>query len=294
MFPGWRASDLFKEAGPSNGQANGNGPGELGTDLALAIARGLQSPATHPTDWQPSSGAVTAPSPRAATSDGVAGGDLAADIGRRLLALSRLRRFSEREMHQLSSLVGSLVDLELSVDIDVQPDGRARVTYVHEILNLTERPLTRVARDLWFENTTGKLDLRVVPTEGRRVAIQRLHDTASSSQFALQFSPPVLPGESAVASWTCEGVRFIKDHYWRQTIPRHARHLTILVRHREGQSLASCSAVETRPDGGENSIEQSLMWDYEGDDVVLTVTHDYLSPGQWVTLRWEVANEPAA
>jgi hypothetical protein len=35
------------------------------------------------------------------------------------------------------------------------------------------------------------------------------------------------------------------------------------------------------------------MWDYDGDDVVIMLTRDYLSPNQAVTLRWAVSNEPA-
>jgi hypothetical protein len=35
------------------------------------------------------------------------------------------------------------------------------------------------------------------------------------------------------------------------------------------------------------------MWDYEGDDVVMTLTRDYLRPNQALTLRWDVPDEPA-
>ena len=46
-------------------------------------------------------------------------------------------------------------------------------------------------------------------------------------------------------------------------------------------------------DGSENSATEELMWDYEGNDVVITLTRDYLRPNQAVTLRWAVGNEPA-
>jgi hypothetical protein len=36
-----------------------------------------------------------------------------------------------------------------------------------------------------------------------------------------------------------------------------------------------------------------LLWDYEGDDVVMTVTRDYLNPGQAVTLRWDMTRGSA-
>ncbi len=33
-------------------------------------------------------------------------------------------------------------------------------------------------------------------------------------------------------------------------------------------------AVEEHPDGSENSATEELMWDYEGNDVVITLTRD--------------------
>jgi hypothetical protein len=101
------------------------------------------------------------------------------------------------------------------------------------------------------------------------------------------------PGESAVVKYVCEGGRFPNRLYWRQSLPRYTRHLTINLRHREAGTLASCSAVEEHPDGSENSATEELLWDYDGDDFVVTLTRDYLRPNQSVTLRWDIAREPA-
>jgi hypothetical protein len=88
--------------------------------------------------------------------------------------------------------------------------------------------------------------------------------------------------------YTCEGGRFVEDHYWRQSVPRYTRHLTINLKHRHAGRLVGCTATEEHPDGAENSATEELLWDYEGEDVVITLTRDYLRPGQAVTLRWEI------
>jgi len=35
------------------------------------------------------------------------------------------------------------------------------------------------------------------------------------------------------------------------------------------------------------------MWDYEDDDMAITLTRDSLRPNQAITLRWDVSNELA-
>jgi hypothetical protein len=189
----------------------------------------------------------------------------------------------------LGKLVGNLVDLDLEIVIDVGDDGWAILTYRHELLNLTTRPVTRIARQLWFEHTAGLL---IAPLgEGdRRVVIQPIHETATYTEFACQVSPPIQPGESAVVQFTCEGGQFVSDHYWRQTLPRHTRHLTISVRHRRGGRLLRCDAVEEQPDGSEQSAD-TLAWDYKGSDVIITLTRENLLPNQAVTVRWGVNHE---
>ena len=294
MFPGWTAAELVHPVESVDDLSRpADTTGDAEAELLRSVAKRLESPASPTVEWRPVELAVNAPAPRPSGERTDSDADAAEEIARRLMTLSRVRRFSQDETAQLAGLAGTLVDLSMTIDIDVKADGQAHVSYTHEILNLTDRPLTRISRDLWFEHTDGKLRIRAVQVDGHRTAIQRIHDTPNSAQFAIQFSPPVLPGETATATWTCDGVQFIDNHYWRQSLPRHARHLTIRVRHHDGDALASCSAVEAYTDGRENSIQDSLMWDHEDDDVVITLTHDYIQPGQSVTLRWEVTNEPA-
>jgi hypothetical protein len=86
-----------------------------------------------------------------------------------------------------------------------------------------------MTRELWFENTRDSLISSV--NGDRKVVIQRIHDTADLAKFACQISPAVLPGESAVVGYICEGGRFVRDHFCRQTMPRYTRHMTMNLRH---------------------------------------------------------------
>jgi len=86
----------------------------------------------------------------------------------------------------------------------------------------------------------------------------------------------------------------VSDHYWRQAFPRFARRFTLTLRHRGVKPLLGCSAIEELPDGSERSATEQLVWDYEGDDIVLVLTRDYLRPNQAVTLRWEVTHSVSA
>jgi hypothetical protein len=47
----------------------------------------------------------------------------------------------------------------------------------------------------------------------------------------------------------------------------------------------SCAATEEYPDGSENSASEDLVWDYQGDDVTISLERKYLLPDQAVTLR---------
>ncbi|RAY15216.1 XRE family transcriptional regulator [Actinomadura craniellae] len=186
------------------------------------------------------------------------------------------------------SIRGHIVELSIRLDIDIAPDGWARLVNRHELLNLSDTPLTRVSRELWFENTRGPL--AITPTDDceRRMMIRRLHDTANLAKFACQISPPLQPGESAVLAFSCEDGQFVDDHYWRQGISRHVRQFTMRVRQRGAGHLLNCSAIEEHPDGAEHSADAGLIWDYEDGDAVITLTREYLRPNQAITLRWDV------
>jgi hypothetical protein len=305
MFPGWSAAQLFERCEPEPDSVPEEAvPTEAGA-AALAylfrtIDSGLADPDGAPPDWgppldvTPRTGTDIAPQlPAAVSSHGVGTSEMTVELGQRLVELAKIRRLPRADLEQLAHLAGNIVDLDTTINIDVTSDGRADLTYRHELLNMSNRPLTRQAKELWFEHTTGKLEITPMSENGRRVAIQRVHDTGNLVKFACQISPPIRPGEAGIIGYSCTGGRFVDDHYWRQAMPRYTRHLTIRLRHRGGGRLAVCTAVEEHPDGSENSATEELMWDYDGDDVVITLTRDYLRPNQAVTLRWAVSNEPA-
>ncbi|KLL10837.1 MULTISPECIES: helix-turn-helix domain-containing protein [Protofrankia] len=184
-------------------------------------------------------------------------------------------------------------DHSLTVDLDIAVDGWATITYRHDLFNPGPRPLTRLARELWFENTRGPLALTALPSDGHNVIIQRIHDTPSMAKFACQIFPAIQPGASASVGYTCEGGQFVSDHYWRQSITRPTGILTIRLRHRGAASLTRCTAAEEYADGYEVTATDSLTVTSDGTDIIIELVRRDLGPGQAVTLRWDVTRAPA-
>lgn len=296
MFPGWAAGQLFERVTPGEVE-NRDGPSpasdavpEKAAGLLQAIDERLDDPRAD-VEWGTARSRASRVPPAAL--DSVEGAtDSARRLGRQLLELQQVLRLSDEETTQLADLAGNIVELSMTGDIDIGPEGWSRVTYRHQLLNLSDKPMTRLAREVWFENTRDRLDIRPVDDPEHRVIIQRRHDTANLSKFACQISPPVQPGEWATVGFTCEGGQFLDDHYWRQSIPRYTRHYTLRIRHRGAGQLLRCWAIEEEPNGSESSVED-LVWDYAGNDVVMTLTRDHLRPDQALTLRWDVPHESA-
>jgi len=301
LFPGWTAAQLFEHCDPETGHTE-LGPAEI-TQLFNIIDTGLSEPGPTPPEWAPHNSRPQRPADQATHSDVIPAavsihaspdtGIATRELGQRLFTFGKVRRLPPAEIEQLARLAGNIVELDLRIEFDIVGNGRAIVTYRHELLNMSDRPLTKLARELWFEHMIGPLVITPATDPQRRIAIQRVHDTATLAKFACQISPPIRPGESGVVGYTCEGGQFVDDHYWREALRRYTRHLTIQMRHRRGEQLTVCTAVEEHPDGSENSATEELMWDYDGDDIVITLTRDYLAPNQAVTLRWAVSHEPA-
>jgi transcriptional regulator with XRE-family HTH domain len=195
---------------------------------------------------------------------------------------------AERAWQQLAKQANASIELNLQINFDVAEDGHATLTGRHELLNLSTRPVTRLARELWFEHTDGPLRISPSSEDRHRVAIQRVHDTENLAKFACLVSPAIQPGETAVVGYTCEGGSFVSDHYWQQTASRYIRQLSIRLRHRGARQLVSCTAVEEHPDGAQNSATEALEWDEQDGDVVLTLRRRLLLPNQIITLRWDV------
>jgi hypothetical protein len=289
MLPGWTAEQLFEVCPPAESSQPTTNPAEPHTaevgQLLEAIEDRIEYPGSSEVTWgtarQAPAPAVRLPS----VAEGIS--DHARDLGRKLLELQKVRRFSDADIREIASLFGHVVELGESIDIDIDAAGNCTVAYRFDLLNLSDKPMTRMTREVWFEHTKGPLVIKATPDSNRRVVIQRIHDTANLSKFAFQISPPLQPGETALVGYVCEGGKFAENHYWRQSMPRYTREYTLRVRQANIQ-LEGCTASEEHPDGSENSATDSLMWDYDGDDAVMTLTRDYLRPNQAVTLRWEV------
>jgi len=289
MFPGWTAAQLFEEhadSGAETPRPSSTGPGRL----VQVIEERLDEPQTDDADWGPPTRVVS----RAGEPLALASGEDAPRaqlLWRRLLELKQVRRMSDEELRQLAGLSGCIVELNRTLDINIDADGAVNLRYNFDLLNLAAKPLTRIARELWFEQMSGTLAIAPIPESQRRVTIHRVHDSANLSKFAFQISPPLQCGESASVGYSCSNGRFGENHYWREEISRYTRRYTLRVRQEKVQ-LASCTATEEYPDGAENSANDSLMWDYQDAGISLTLTRDYLRPKQTVTLRWEVIREP--
>lgn len=292
MFPGLTAAELFQPWTPDLRPAP-TIPIESDSaarDVVEVIGDRIKRPAFGAIEWAPeqpsdASRAHTVSS----THSPSAANETTAVLAQRLLQLKRTRRLTDREVGQLAHLAGNVIDLDSSTDIQISSDGSASLTFKYLVLNLTDRPLTRLSRELWFESTDGRLDIKPLREAERRIAIQRIHDTAHLAKFACQLSPPVQPGESAVVGYVCTGGKFVGAHYWRRSFYRYTRRFTLNLRHINAGELSSCSAVEEHPDGAENSATEALIWDTEGNDVLISLTREYLRPNQSITLHWKVA-----
>ncbi|GAA2607565.1 hypothetical protein SMC26_17865 [Actinomadura fulvescens] len=298
MFPEWTAEQLFERIPWDQGdrpKSDIDGPQAVqpstATQLLSAIDERLTSPRGD-VEWRAPAPAyaLVAPAQLDSVEDAT---EEARTLGHRLLELQQALRLTDEETAQFANLAGNVVELSMSADIDIDPDGWSRVTYRHHLLNLCDKPMSRLAREVWFENTEAKLRIVPISDPDHRVMIQRVHDTANLSKFACQISPPIQPGESATVGFTCEGGQFLEDHYWRQSVHRYLRHYSLRIRHQGAGQLLRCWATEEEPNGSENSAEDDLVWDYEGDDVVMTLTRTHLRPNQALTLRWDVPHEPA-
>lgn len=212
---------------------------------------------------------------------------LTRQLGTKLVELSRLMRLTDIETRQLAGLAGHVVELALGLNIDIARDGSARVLYEHDLVNLNEKPLSRVTREVWFQYVDTSITITPTQHNDRRIVIQRIHDAGSLAKFAFKISPPLRPGERTTVRYLCEGGSFRDALYWREFMTRYTRQYTFTLHHRGIGKLTDCTAVIEHSDGSESSVTEGLLWDYAGDDVTVTAAVDYLRSGQTVELRWD-------
>ncbi|MBH0776669.1 hypothetical protein [Nocardia bovistercoris] len=287
MFPGWSADRLFEVT--DDGLAIPSDT--FGVDeLVRAVSSAMHTPDASRAGWAPGEsrgdGAILLDGAISASGQDIP--DSKRRIAKRLISLARVLRLDDTETARIASLAGQVVELEMHVEISIDRDGLGRVTYRHELFNMSNDPVSRIPREVWFEHTPKPLTITPISVGTHRALIQRIHDTPGLAKFACQIAPAIQPGETGTVSYECTGGQFISDHYWRQGAARYTRHLTITLHHQAVGRLLSYSAQEEQVNGAEKSVSENLFWDNDGDDVSVTLTRDYLRPGQSVTLRWDV------
>jgi hypothetical protein len=293
MLPDWTVKQLFEPCGPGCPQQVAESPTSYANRIAQTVGARLANPGSSRIEWgSPRMREASFSTGRARTEESaldIESLPLPEIISRRLLALGQVHRIPPEEVAQLSTLAGNIIDLSITIDLDIEADGACSVAYRYHSLNLTGHPISRMPRDLWFQHSRGPLDLVALREGPTKVAIQRLHTADNMAKFACQLSPSIQPGDSTSFGYRCGGAEFRKDLYWRQSLARYTRRFTLRVRHQGVGSLAGLTAIEELPDGTERLAPRSVVWDYEGDDAVMTFTLDYLRPSQYATLRWDAA-----
>ncbi|MCA1708958.1 MAG: hypothetical protein LC808_39055 [Actinobacteria bacterium] len=304
MFPGITATQMFMPVEDDGEPGAPSSTGPLTESVLLdSIKAGLDAPDAPRPGWRREGLATGSKPPGPQLSFPLVGGptpagegtgaDVGTRIARSVVMLSKSMALPDVETAELGKLAGNLVDLQMDCSIDIAADGWASVTYCHRVMNLSSRPIKRMTREQWFETTSGPLKIEPHSSSDRNVYILRIHDTPNMSKFACQFSPAIEPGEVATISYTSQGGRFVHDHYWRQSIPRYTRYFTLNIRHRDAPMLLNCTAIEEQIDGSETSAIEDLICSDEDGDALVTLTREFLQPGQAVTVRWEVNHATA-
>lgn len=286
MFQGWTAEQLFEPCVRACTQTAPNTGGTFTEEIIRSINGGLANPAAASKSWASFPPGPGRPVTERESVDlsGISPSEL---MAHKLSSLGHIHRIPPDEIRELAALAGNLIDLSLAIDLHIEPDGLCSVTYRYHLLNLTDRPVNRAPRDLWFQHSRGNLELVALREGATKNAIQRLHIANNVAKFACQLSPAIEPGESATFGYTCSGAEFQRDFYWRQAFARYTRQYTLRVRHSGLGELAGITATEELPDGTQSLAQQSVIWDYDGSDVLITFTRDYLQPNQYATVRWE-------
>jgi hypothetical protein len=175
MFPSFTIEELL-EGVDDGGSVDAHRPTPH-AELARAVRRSLDAPPAAPSGWGDDRRGSMGPSViKPGGSEAVSHEE---ELGHRLVAVQRTLRLSDEETRRLAELAGNLVDLEVTVDVDIAADGAARVTFLYDLLNLTTAPIKRLNREAWFRYTLGgpKLAISALQRDERKVMIQRTHDT---------------------------------------------------------------------------------------------------------------------
>jgi len=147
-----------------------------------------------------------------------------------------------------------IVDREVAIVIRIDDEGHSQVRYRYDIFNGGTTPITKIRRELWFENIWSDLTVRPADCD-RSLMVERIKETPSKNvaKFVVHMSPALQPGDNGSIEYVCDGGAFIEDHYWSQEIVRPTSVFDLSV-HLGKKRLTSCMAMEVHPDGAERSV----------------------------------------
>jgi hypothetical protein len=191
LFPGWKVDQLFQThdggiefipepatppaATPTTRPISPTRPADQSptmSEVLDSIKRGLEAPTNRQAGWRPDaltqSRTVSPANTAFPVTLGSSGSDTreapAQRIARSLVGLAKRLRLPDAEVTQLAKLAGHIVELDVTCSIDIDSEGWSTVTYTHQLLNLTNRPIKRLTRELWFETTKGPLAIEPSPS----------------------------------------------------------------------------------------------------------------------------------
>ncbi|MEM8925019.1 MAG: hypothetical protein AAGD35_16050 [Actinomycetota bacterium] len=181
-----------------------------------------------------------------------------------------------------------IIDAHTEIEIDIDAEGHAIVRYCYDMLNLTDGPVARVPRTIWFKHTHADVTIEPIQLGERQVRIELQHDVMPQKKFAYRISPAIEPGGRARFGCEISGGAFVDDFFWRHLALRSTDLMTISVVHR-GRTLDEVTAHEEQTNGSEILVSDNVEWSQDGPDLRLRLQRKGLEPTQVVTLRWEIS-----
>ena len=182
-----------------------------------------------------------------------------------------------------------MIDLDLDLQIRMQADGSATLSYVHDVLNATGEDRGGLPqREVWFEHTTS-LEVRSLKgSEFEATRIKMVHNAGHILKFLPRFLRPFSHGSVGRVGYDVLGGSFAEDHYWSQSFTRHTCSYTVSLFSERALEWAEAFRRNIYGDESEISHGLEMQEGVAGTSVVVRCHH--LAPGEVVTLRWADAS----
>ena len=286
MLTDWTAEQLFEPCAPPCPQELSTGPSDGFTGaIAGRIQAGLTDPDATRSSWGQRPAGAGRPSADRSSTD-LKDVPIHERLARRVTNLGHVLRLPPDEVAEIAALAGNLVDLSLTIDLTIAPDGVCKVTYRYSSLNLTDRPINRAPRDLWFQHSRTKLrtDRAARGTDPKNPSNDcTLRTTSRSSRANCRHRSSLgSPRRSATRAPERSSARTSTGGRRSLGTPA-STHFTSATRDlatvRGSLLRRSCPTVRKL------SRTHPITWDYDGDDLIMTFTRDHLQPNQYATLH---------